>query len=200
MNKEYESMSDEALAKVAKGGDSFAEEFLIRKYIGKVKAKAHFFYIIGGDREDIVQEGMIGIFKAIHNFDESLDVPFTAFMEMCINKQIYTAIEAAGRLKHSPLNTYVSLNDAGKEHQSTLEMIPASELDQPEAMAVFNDLMEELSKEGNSILSKMEIEVWNLYISGHSYLEIADLLDREPKAVDNALQRIRKKITEHLKC
>ncbi len=200
MNRNLKNFSDEVLAKMAKEGDSFAEEFLIRKYMGKLKSKAHVYYIMGGDRDDLIQEGMIGIFKAIRNYDENLNVPFTAFMEMCINKQIYNAIESAGRMKHIPLNTSLSLNDDEGKHQVAVEKLKSSELEQPEKAVVFNDLMEEFSREESTILSPLELKVWKLYVKGHSYLEIATILEKSPKTIDNALQRIRKKISAHLMC
>ncbi len=198
MAKKLDIFSDEELAAMAAGGDSEAEEFLIRKYVGEVRGKAHLYFIMGGDSEDIVQEGMIGIFNAIRRFDPSRGVPFKPYMETCISNRIFTALESAGRQKHAPLNESISMSSEEYESCHGSESISEEPESSPEDLVVFKDFVESLSKNEGKLFSPLEEKVWKLYYTGYIYLEISKLLGKSPKSVDNAIQRIKKKITTYL--
>ncbi len=200
MSKDFEKMTDEQLASLAAAGDSEAEEFLIRKYTGEVRSKAHVYFIMGGDSEDIVQEGMIGIFNAIRSYDPSRGVPFKPYMETCISHRIFSAIQSAGRQKHSPLNESLSMSSEEYESSHAAESLSAAPGTNPEEQVVFNDILETLSKNEENLFSPFEEKVWKLYYEGYSYIEISRILGKSAKSVDNAIQRIKKKITNYLNC
>nr|WP_305146664.1 RNA polymerase sporulation sigma factor SigH [Anaerovorax odorimutans] len=194
-------MTDEQLVEIAQGGNLEAEEFLIRKYKEVVSSRSKLYFIMGADGEDVVQEGMIGLFKAIKSYDSSKDASFHTFAELCVNRQIITAIKTASRLKHSPLNTSISLNKpvSDEEPDGTLEeTLSAGSNSDPEAQLVLKDVFASIiSNEGN-IFSKFEMQVWNEYLQGKNYRQIAESLEKSPKAVDNAIQRTKKKILMYL--
>jgi RNA polymerase sporulation-specific sigma factor len=201
MDKNYPELTDEELVKLAQDGDENAEEFLIRKYKDVVRSKAHLYFMVGADNEDIVQEGMIGIFKAIRSYNKSKQASFHTFAEICINRQIITAIKRATRLKHSPLNTSVSLSRplSDAEPDTTLEETLSSDSNtDPEALFLLKEDMDFIEGNGAEIFSDLELTVWNEYLKGKSYLKIAEITGKPPKAIDNAIQRTKRKLELYL--
>ena len=194
---EYETMSDEMLTEKAQRGDAMAEETLLNRYKQAVKGKARLYFIMGADSEDVVQEGMIGLFKAIRDYRCERGTCFKTFAELCINRQIMTAVSRAARPKHAPLNNSVSLNVpiSGDKEDETLEtIIFASQAQNPEELLIMRDSIDHLFINPSAIFSPLELDVWNKYLQGKDYLQIASEMKRSPKSIDNALQRIRKKI------
>jgi len=201
MLSKYAGKSDEELVSLAKNGDQDSEEFLIRKYKDAVKGKANLYYIVGADREDLMQEGMIGIFKAIKSFENDRQASFYTFANLCINRQIITAIKTAGRLKHLPLNTSISLSNPieGDYTDKTVgELIQSDSESDPEAMLLLKETLQVIEGKTQKILSKLEVRVMDEYMHGKSYQEISEIIGKTPKAVDNAVQRIRKKLAVYL--
>lgn len=201
MDELYGKLGDEQLVEKAQGGNLDAEEYLIRKYKDVVRSRAQLYFIMGADGEDVVQEGMIGLFKAIKNYEEGKDASFHTFAELCINRQIITAIKTASRLKHSPLNTSISLNKPVSEEdpEGTLEETLCSNSNtDPEAQLLLKDVVEYIIGNEGKIFSRFEMQVWNEYLQGKSYKQIAADLEKTPKAVDNAIQRTKKKIMAYL--
>ena len=201
MVSKYTGSTDENLVKQAQSGDQDAEEFLIRKYKDEVRGKAHIYFIMGADGEDIVQEGMIGIFKAIRGYNEEKHASFRTFAEICINRQILTAIKAATRQKHAPLNNSLSFNDplSDEESDKTIEdTLPSDNYADPEALYIFKEDMNYIEQNSAEIFSDMELRVWNEYLKGKSHSEIARAIGKSPKAVDNAIQRTKRKLEEYL--
>ncbi len=200
--RDYANIRDEELAALAQGGDSDAEEFLIRKYKEVVKSKAHLYFIAGADHEDIMQEGMIGIFKAIRAYDGSRDASFHTFAEICINRQILTAIKVAARMKHAPLNNSLSidmpLSDDSDSEKTLGDTLRAADYDDPEKLIIFKENMDFIEGRGGEIFSELELRVWNEYLKGRSYAEIARTLGKNVKTVDNAIQRTKRKIEVYL--
>jgi len=202
MENKYIEFSDEQLVRLAQEGDGEAEEFLIGKYKDVVKGKAHLYFIVGADSEDVVQEGMIGIFKAIKGYDISKQATFRTFAELCINRQIITAIKRANRLKHSPLNTSVSLNKpmADGERASTLaETLSCGSDTDPEELLLLKEIVGVVVSNGGKIFSGFEMSVLNEYLQGKSYTKIAADMHKDPKTIDNAIQRTKKKIATYLR-
>ncbi|MEG1930048.1 MAG: RNA polymerase sporulation sigma factor SigH [Anaerovorax sp.] len=200
MEEKYSHISDEAIVKMAQGGDREAEEYLIRKYKDVVRSKAHLYFMVGADSEDIVQEGMIGIFKAIRDYQDFKQASFRTFAEICINRQIITAIKRAGRLKHSPLNTSISLNkpiDEDKEQTLEETLLSNSHTD-PEAIVLLKADMDFIEGNSGDILSDLELRVWNEFLQGKTYAEIAAITGKSSKAIDNAVQRTKRKIESYL--
>lgn len=191
---------DEELAELANKGDSYAEETLIRKYKDVVRGKANLYYIVGGDREDLMQEGMIGIFKAIKSFDSQKQASFYTFANLCINRQIISAIKMAGRLKHLPLNNSVSLSDLeeGDDAEAMGEWLLSDSGTDPEALLLLKEMLQMIEGKDQKILSKLEVQVLSEYMLGKSYAEIAASVGKSQKSVDNAVQRIRKKLAGYL--
>lgn len=201
MDRNYAEMPDEKLVVLAQDGDETAEEYLIRKYKDVVRSKAHLYFMVGADSEDIVQEGMIGIFKAIRGYNKSKQASFHTFAEICINRQIITAIKRATRLKHSPLNTSVSLSRplSDAEPDTTLEETLSSDSNtDPEALFLLKEDMDYIEGNGAEIFSDLELTVWNEYLKGKTYLQIAEITGRPPKAIDNAIQRTKRKLELYL--
>ena len=198
MENKYAEMADELLVRQAQNGNSDAEEYLIRKYKDVVRGKAHLYFIVGADNEDTVQEGMIGIFKAIKGYDEKRHASFQTFAEICINRQILTAIKAARRQKHSPLNNSLSLSDpfSGEADTTIEDTLTGDAYSNPESLYILKEDMNSL--EDKSVFSDMELRVWNEYLKGRTYDEIARITGKTPKAVDNAMQRSKRKLLEHL--
>ena len=194
-------LTDEQLVRMAQEGSETAEEILIEKYKGLVKNKAKTYYITGADSEDVVQEGMIGLFKAIRSFDVSKQAAFKTFADTCVNSQIISAIKKANRKRHKPLNESVSLNkevDDGSQDISVGDILQASMDNDPEALLLLQEVVDYLKTYDSGLFSKFEREVWIEKLKGKNYMEIAEHLDRSPKSVDNALQRIKKKIVAYL--
>jgi len=198
MDSKYAGMADEMLVREAQGGNADAEEYLIRKYKDVVRGKAHIYFIVGADSEDIVQEGMIGIFKAIKGYNETKHASFNTFAEICINRQILSAIKAARRQKHAPLNNSLSLSDplSDGEDKTIGDTLPSDGYANPEAIYIFKEDMNYV--EDGSVFSDMELRAWNEYMKGHTCSEIARMMGKTPKAVDNAIQRAKRKLEEYL--
>lgn len=194
-------MSDEEIIQSAKDGDINSLEYLINKYKSFVRAKARTYFLIGADREDIIQEGMIGLYKAIRDFRGDKLSSFRAFAELCITRQIITAIKTATRQKHIPLNSYVSLNKPIFDEESDrtlLDVISEESVSDPEEMMINREEFSGIEVKMGEILSSLEWEVLSLYLQGKSYQEVAEELDRHVKSIDNALQRVKRKLEKYL--
>ena len=195
-------MTDEDLISALRGGDEDVTDYIIDKYKNLVRAKARPLFLAGADNDDLVQEGMLGLFKALRDYDPNAGASFKTFAKICIERQMYTAVEAAGRLKHSPLNFAISLyantaeEEAGDAENSSylIDRIDGSFAVSPEEELEKKDSFERLYKRINDNLSGLEKEVFELYMSGMSYTEIAGTLNKEHKTIDNALQRIKAKV------
>jgi RNA polymerase sporulation-specific sigma factor len=194
-------MLDEDLVEAAKAGDDRASEFLIHKYRNFVRVKAKAYFLIGADREDIIQEGMIGLYKAIRDFRRDKLSSFRAFAELCITRQIITAIKTATRQKHIPLNSYVSLNKPIYDDDSDrtlLDVIGGLKVADPEEMVINRETSARMRQRIRQNLSELEHRVLNLYLDGKSYQEMANELQRHVKSIDNALQRVKRKLEKNL--
>lgn len=197
----YNILTDEEMVKMAQEGSVTAEEFLIKKYKDLVKIKSSTYFIIGGDKEDVIQEGMIGIFKAIRGFDEDKEASFKTFAEVCINRQIISAIRNANMQKHQILNESLSLssdNDPEGEQKTLEERLPANRGDDPETLMLMKEIGQYLKEESHEIFSPLEQKVWDRMLQGKKYQEIATELEKSPKSIDNTMQRIKKKIYTYL--
>ena len=196
------ALTDEDLVVLARTGDAWAIETLLIRYRNYARAKARSYFLQGGDREDIVQEGMIGLFKAVRSFKENKQSSFRAFAELCISRQIITAIKTATRQKHIPLNSYVSLNKPvpsdTDDPRAMIDVLPALEASDPLEILMNTADFASLKTCFDEILSGLEGEVLLLFLEGRTYQEIAENLGRHVKSIDNALQRIKRKIELHL--
>ena len=197
--EDYRAYQDEELA-----GDVCQEnpeimDYLMDKYKDLVKRKARPLYLMGGDQDDLIQEGMIGLFKAVRDYDKSKGMSFNSFAQLCVTRQMYTAVEASNRKKHTPLNSYISLYSGTLEQNSgnvpLQDILPAVNGANPEDVVICQENTQQMEKELNKRLSAYERQVLEYYLSGKDYQEIAGLLGKAPKSVDNALQRIRKKLS-----
>ncbi len=200
-NLQNNQLADEQLLLKIKGGDGVALDQLINKYKNFVRAKAKTYFLVGADREDIVQEGMIGLFKAIRDFKDDKLVSFKSFAEICVTRQIITAIKTATRQKHMPLNSYVSLNKPVFEddgERTLMETINHDTTSDPEMLFISKEELNRIECKINEILSPLELEVLHFYLQGRSYQQIAVVLNKEVKSIDNALQRVKKKIEKFL--
>ena len=198
---EYEDRTDEEVAEEAKDGNDVAIEYLINKYRNFVKSKARSYFLIGADREDIIQEGMIGLYKAIRDFRGDKLSSFRAFAELCITRQIITAIKTATRQKHIPLNSYVSLNKPIYDEDSDrtlLDILSGSKVTDPEELMINREEYCDIEFKMGEILSDLEWRVLMLYLKGKSYQEISIELRRHVKSIDNALQRVKRKLERYL--
>ncbi len=198
---ELEHLTDEEIADLAKHGNVEALEYLINKYKNFVRAKARTYFLIGADREDIIQEGMIGLYKAIRDYRCDRQASFRAFAEICVTRQIITAIKTATRQKHIPLNSYISLNKPvfDEESERTLgEVVTTDKASNPEDLFINQENLLDIESTMHRILSPLEQEVVALYLEGKSYVEIAQQLNRHVKSVDNALQRVKRKLEQYL--
>ena len=200
-NQKIEQISntqqDEQLVWQSQNGDHLAEAQLLDKYKPLVKAKSRAYFLIGADSEDIIQEGMIGLYKAIRDYDKEKNASFRSFAELCINRQMITAIKAATRQEHQPLNSYVSLNKPVFENDSEetyLDLLREGELLNPEALLIGQENKNFLENQMIKNLSSFESRVLTLYLQGRSYFEIANMLNKPEKSIDNALQRVKKKL------
>ena len=193
---------DEEVVKLAKDGDEFATEYLISKYKNFVRVKAKSYFLVGADREDIIQEGMIGLYKSIRDFRADTLSSFRAFAELCITRQIITAIKTATRQKHIPLNSYVSLNKPIYDEDSDrtmLDVLSSNKVSDPEEVFISTELSSDLREKIKQNLSELESQVLQSYLEGKSYQEMAKELNRHVKSIDNALQRVKRKIERTLK-
>lgn len=198
----YSNMLDEEVVLLARNGDTAAEEYLINKYRNFVKAKAKTYFLIGGDKDDIFQEGMIGLYKSIRDFRPDKLSSFRAFAELCITRQIITAIKTATRQKHIPLNSYVSLNKPIYDEESDrtlMDILSTIHISDPEEVIISNEERYKIKSKMSEVLSDLEMEVLRCYLDGKSYQEIACDLDRHAKSIDNALQRVKRKLEKFLK-
>lgn len=202
MEKEYGNCSDEELILRLRDGEEAITDYIMDKYKNMVRSKAKSMYILGADREDLIQEGMIGLFKAVRDYDTGRDASFFTFADLCVSRQMYTAIQAAGRQKHMPLNTYVSLyadgadgEDGLREAERGLMESAASRLEQnPEELLIDRENVKRLEEVMEKELSSFEKQVLDLYLTGMKYSQIARVLGKDDKSTDNALQRIKAKL------
>ena len=193
---EYENVRDEELLMQLSAGNDSITDYLCKKYKHLVMKKANALYLIGAEKEDLIQEGMIGLFKAIRDFSPEKESSFYHFAELCITRQMYHAIEASRRLKHAPLNSYVSLSEETNEESGlTLgDMLEGATEQNPERLLLQQEAYRDFFDHLETILSPMEKQVCDLYLQGMDYRQIAEYLNKSPKSIDNALQRIRSKI------
>lgn len=197
----YDEMLDETIVEAAREGDDSAQEYLINKYKNFVRAKARSYFLIGADREDIIQEGMIGLYKAIRDFRNDKLASFRAFAELCITRQIITAIKTATRQKHIPLNSYVSLNKPIYDEESDrtlLDVLSGTKVTDPEELVISREEFVDIEHKMGEFLSDLEWKVLMSYLDGRSYQEIAKDLRRHVKSIDNALQRVKRKLERYL--
>lgn len=200
-SSQLNQIADEQLLAQIKTGDGIALDQLINKYKNFVRAKAKTYFLVGADKEDIVQEGMIGLFKAIRDFKDDKLVSFKSFAEICVTRQIITAIKTATRQKHMPLNSYISLNKPVFEddgERTLMETINHDTVSDPELLFISKEELSRIEGKINEILSPLELEVLHFYLQGKSYQQIAVILNKEVKSIDNALQRVKKKIEKFL--
>lgn len=199
--EDFETMPDELVVAWANEGDILAQEHLIRKYKNFVRAKARSYFLVGADTEDIIQEGMIGLFKAIRDYNVEKNSNFKAFAELCVKRQIITAIKTATRQKHIPLNSYVSLSKPiydDDSERTLLDVLTGRKSMNPETLYISREEVSSIKEKIGKILSKLEWEVLTCYLAGESYQEIAEDLKRPVKSIDNALQRVKKKLEKYL--
>ena len=196
------SCSDEELIELLRDRHPKAEETLLNRYKDVVKKKAGTMYILGADRDDLIQEGMIGLFKAIRDYDSGRDASFSTFAQLCILRQLYTAVKNSNRMKHSPLNAYVSvytsLSDREEDGEQLIDILEAAEDSNPENLVIGMESVRHIRDLVEKKLSAFEREVLDLYITGMSTAQIAGVLGRDPKSTDNALQRLRMKLKNEL--
>ncbi len=199
----YEHSSDEALVEKIMAGDTHAMDFLMNKYKNLVRSKARTLFLVGADKEDLIQEGMIGLYKAIRDYRTDKEASFRHFAELCINRQMYTAIKSSNTKKNQPLNDYVSFDSmaAGEGQETASEQlfgISTEKNSNPEQLVIDKETADVLEYTLVGHLSKMEREVLFYYMKDYNYTRIAEALGKEPKAIDNAIQRIKKKLTQVL--
>ena len=203
MFSEYNQQTDEELIARLRSGDSQVMDYLLEKYKNLVRSKAKSMYILGADKEDLIQEGMIGLFKAVRNYDFGRDACFYTFADLCISRQMYSAVRASNCQKHLSLNTYISLNSApygenGEETMVLADVMSRGEGSNPEELFLDKERVSYLEKKIEEELSDFEKEVLDLYLIGMSYSQIAKVLGRDDKSTDNALQRLKAKIRKFL--
>lgn len=184
-------------------GESEIADFVVNKYKFLVKKKAKAMFLLGGENDDLIQEGMIGLFKAVRDYDLNQEMSFASFADLCISRQMYTAIKMSQRQKHMPLNSYVSLYDVGDkstyEHQMPLiDQLQDSKDNNPEGLFLDKEYFRTMEQELKQKLSEFEARVLHLHLMGEDYRSIAKLLDKSPKSIDNALQRIKQKVFDIL--
>lgn len=197
MQNNLDSLKDEELVLLSNKGDSEAEEIIFQRYKSSVKSKARTYFLIGADNDDIVQEGMIGLYKAVRDFKPEKNITFKTFADICITRQILTAIRSANRNKHSPLNGYISISAPlfGDESSATImDIIKGNSVPGPEELYIIDETVKEFKEEICKKLSKYEKTVLELYMDGCSYTEISEQIGKSAKSIDNALQRIKKKL------
>ena len=191
--EQYSKYSDEELIQRLRAGETGIADYLIEKYKYLVRRKARAMFLIGGDTDDLIQEGMIGLFKAVRDYHPGKEASFVTFSQMCIDRQIYSAVQSSNRQKHMPLNTYISLSQEDEESP-----LAQAWVETPEEIIIDRENTRALEDEIKSALSPMENTVLNYYLEGKSYADIGMLMDKNPKSVDNALRRIRTKIRNYL--
>lgn len=206
MNKEqFKQATDEELILMYRDGEEEAVGFIMNKYKNLVRKKAGSMYILGADKEDLIQEGMIGLFKAVRDYDMGRDVNFYTFADLCISRQMYTAVQNSNRQKHLPLNTYISIYsqamnyEEGSEEYALMNTLTAQKEGNPEEMVIEQENVEQIENAILKGLSEFEKQVFELHLTGMTYTEIAKVLGRDEKSTDNALQRMKTKIRKLLK-
>lgn len=198
----YEQLEDEKLIDLLRSGDTAAEETLYARHKQTVLRKARTYFLVGADREDIIQEGMIGLHKAVCDYRSMHETSFRVFAELCIKRQIISAVKSATRKKHLPLNTYVSLNRTvtqDEDERALIDVLESSVVTDPEEMLIGREKLNAVARGIKEALTPLERRTLGLYLAGHSYRQIADALGRQPKSVDNAIQRVKRKLEECLK-
>ncbi|USK77327.1 RNA polymerase sporulation sigma factor SigH [Peribacillus frigoritolerans] len=201
LNEKYLQFEDDELIGLVHTGDSEALDYLIQKYRNFVRAKARTYFLIGADKEDIVQEGMIGLYKAVRDFKGDKLSSFKAFAELCITRQIITAIKTATRQKHIPLNSYVSLDKPIYDEESDrtlMDIISGTKVLDPEELIINKEEFDDIELKMAELLSDLERKVLALYLDGQTYQEISEELNRHVKSIDNALQRVKRKLERYL--
>jgi len=199
---EFHLLEDEQLLELIHEKDDYALDFLMNKYKLLVEKKSRSYFLMGGSKDDIVQEGMIGLFKAIRDYRSDKEASFYSFADLCVTRQMITAVKASTRQKHMPLNSYVSLNKPSYQDNDNrpelIDSVPSGRVSNPETIFIGHENLHIIEVELINKLSKMEKEVLQLYIDGTGYVEVAQLLGRPVKSIDNALQRIKKKVEKIL--
>ena len=193
--KQYDGIKDEELISRFKNGESEILDYLMEKYKNMVRKKARTMFLIGGENDDLIQEGMIGLFKAVRDYQLDRDAAFQTFASICVDRQIYNAIQSSNRQKHQPLNSYISLSEQDGENE---EHLGDNWGENPESIIIDQENVQDLEQEITATLSPMENQVLEYYLAGNGYGEIAQIMGKTPKSIDNALQRIRIKIREQL--
>ena len=196
--EEYLKKTDEELITLLRSGEQGITDYLMEKYKNLVRKKAKALYLIGGDNDDLIQEGMIGLFKAIRDYRTDKESSFYHFADLCIARQLYTAVEASQRKKHAPLNSYVPLyaDPEDAENGGLDNILSSVEELNPEKIVINHEELQAFQKKVKDCLSDMEKEVLAYYLQGLDYNQIAEAMGKEPKAIDNALQRLKKKLKE----
>ena len=195
----YEQMTDEQLIEKLRKGDRDIMDYIMEKYKNLVRKEANAMYLLGGENDDLIQEGMIGLFKAVQDYNVHQETSFYSFAKLCITRQMYSAIEASKRKKHSPLNSYISFYETSEEQGSLIETMAAGQESNPEELLVSREYAQLLEMKLEESLSALENRVLYLHLLGTDYKTIARLLDKSPKTIDNALQRIKGKQREDRK-
>ena len=193
--KQYDGIKDEELISRFKNGESEILDYLMEKYKNMVRKKARTMFLIGGENDDLIQEGMIGLFKAVRDYQPDRDAAFQTFASICVDRQIYNAIQSSNRQKHQPLNSYISLSEQDGENE---EHLGDNWGENPESIIIDQENVQDLEQEITATLSPMENQVLEYYLAENGYGEIAQIMGKTPKSIDNALQRIRIKIREQL--
>lgn len=194
----YEKMTDEQLIATLRKGESEIMDFIMEKYKYLVRKKAKAMFLLGGENDDLIQEGMIGLFKAVQDYDVDQEASFFSFARLCVTRQLYSAIEASNRKKHSPLNSYISLYEREDGENSLIDTMESGQETNPEELLVSQERAKTLEERLEKELSELERRVLYLHLMGTDYKTIAKLLDRSPKTIDNALQRIKGKMQKIL--
>lgn len=204
MKEEYGQYSDEELLIRLRDGEEAVTDYIMNKYKNLVRKKARSMYILGADSDDLIQEGMIGLFKAVRDYDSGRDASFATFADLCVSRQMYTAVQASRRQKHIPLNTYISLNgsaggESEGEEEELINRLAAQFGQSPEEVVIDKENVDQLEKTIEKELSSFEKQVLDLYLTGMGYQQIAKVLGKDDKSTDNALQRLKNKLKKHLK-
>lgn len=194
----YENKTDEELIQALRSGEQEITDYLMDKYKNLVRKKAKALYLIGGDTDDLIQEGMIGLFKAVRDYRSDKESSFYHFADLCIARQMYTAVEASNRKKHAPLNSYVSLysDEKDADGMNLADVLTDVDESDPESMLISKENLKDFQRKVSESLSALEKEVLTYYLQGFDYLQIAEVMGKEPKTVDNALQRLKKKLKQ----
>ena len=196
---DYQEMSDEQLIGQLRSGDSGVMDYILDKYKPLVRKKANAVFLIGGETDDLIQEGMIGQFKAVRDYDGGKEASFFSFAELCITRQLYKAVEASNRKKHAPLNTYISFySETGEEGHSLAETLTTGGMGDPEQMIIDQENLKQFWDGLREHLSPMEQQVLDEYLQGNNYQQIAEHMNKPPKTIDNALQRIKTKVRQEV--